>query len=381
MSNESERNKQHRKNRVRVGHLQVNLIFGKFTGKFTEFKLISTTLKSKFYVKKNILFVFAENDFQDFILVFKNENKCKKVYDLIYQKRIKEEVTNEEIYQRFLFPIFNENSTAPKLLIKWMNKLEKRDKEFYIEILKNDNIFQHIYTNGETSDKADVEKNGEKGVGIQRKRRFCKANMGETTNDDKENNPMFFDALVAENTKTNVYAKIDQNEALYLQNKQHVCTQIKYSSDRYFDLKIINKPNYQILENTNTKTGKVLIIFNPKDRTQCHEFRWENATQTFLCRSCRMNVKVKTFSKEKEYVELPQLNHKCPFRPYFKFNNFVLAPDFEFRTKMIDKRQRKNLIIFDANDKTKCFIYYFHSRSKLYICTKCKEKRLQVSAK
>uniref|UniRef100_A0A914Q8Z3 Uncharacterized protein n=1 Tax=Panagrolaimus davidi TaxID=227884 RepID=A0A914Q8Z3_9BILA len=94
-----------------------------------------------------------------------------------------------------------------------------------------------------------------------------------------------------------------------------------------------------------------------------------------------MNVKVKTFSKENEYVELPQLNHECPFRPYFKFNNFVSAPNFELRTEMVGGKEKKRIIIFDQKDKTKCFIYYFHSRSKLYICIKCVKKRLQVSAK
>uniref|UniRef100_A0A914PCP2 Uncharacterized protein n=1 Tax=Panagrolaimus davidi TaxID=227884 RepID=A0A914PCP2_9BILA len=127
--------------------------------------------KCKFYSQKNILFVFGENKYQDFALVFKNEIKCKKVYDLIYLKKAKDEITNEQIYRRILFQILKQitkvaNISLSELLKKWMNKLENNDKKFYYQMLKDDEIYDLIYPNDERHN----EKNDQNEVTSYRKR-------------------------------------------------------------------------------------------------------------------------------------------------------------------------------------------------------------------
>uniref|UniRef100_A0A914PR89 Uncharacterized protein n=1 Tax=Panagrolaimus davidi TaxID=227884 RepID=A0A914PR89_9BILA len=124
----------------------------------------------------------------------------------------------------------------------------------------------------------------------------------------------------------NTYAKMDQHESVRLHDHEHVCTKLQYSPEKYFELQIIKKPNYEILENCNTKSGKILIIFKPIDRTQCHEFPWQNYGKAFRCKECHASVKISNASKENEYIEILILNHECPFRQfdrekYFKFKN------------------------------------------------------------
>uniref|UniRef100_A0A914Q013 Uncharacterized protein n=1 Tax=Panagrolaimus davidi TaxID=227884 RepID=A0A914Q013_9BILA len=183
-----------------------------------------------------------------------------------------------------------------------------------------------------------------------------------------------------------VRAKMDANENLLLQNKNHVCLKAWYSAENYSELQIIKKPNYEILENTNTKNGKVLIIFNPINQKQCHEFRWRILKKSFYCVKCRVKAKVNNASKENEYIEMFQLNHDCEYRQYdrekyFKFNKFILAPDFELRTEMKRGKERKNLIILDKNDKTKCYVFNFRKSKKLFQCLNCLKQYVFNTAK
>uniref|UniRef100_A0A914P6A6 Uncharacterized protein n=1 Tax=Panagrolaimus davidi TaxID=227884 RepID=A0A914P6A6_9BILA len=407
-----------------------------------EFKLISALFKWKFVAQKNILFVFAEHDFQDFMLVFNNEIRCKKVYDLIYRKRAKDVVSNEEIYQRILAPMFNEiiqnrnsNITVFELLLKWMNKLEKNDKEFYFKRMKENEIFDLIFPNVESTEDGNQ-------VRIQRKRKFCKIDINACSEDEDSNGDnkkqvkqwsskkfvkcnydfelvnikgkrnllrrlLIFSSndkkLCSEYSQKSrkygtfhcvecvklgkiVFAKIDENGILKLEDKKHVCSKIQYSPEKYFEIQAIKKPNYEILENCNTKSGKVLIVFNPNNRNECHEYRWRNGMKLFRCLSCDLTVNIHNASKETEYIELLQLNHGCEYRnydreKYFKFKNFVLSPNFEIQTEMFGERKKKSLIIVDENDRTKCYIYSFRLSEKMFMCINCEKQNVWVSAK
>uniref|UniRef100_A0A914QR41 C2H2-type domain-containing protein n=1 Tax=Panagrolaimus davidi TaxID=227884 RepID=A0A914QR41_9BILA len=338
-----------------------------------EFKLNSALFKWKFYAQQNILFVFAENEFQDFMLVFKNEIQCKKVYDLIYRKREKDTVTNEMIYQRIFTHVFKQisvpNITVLKFLKKWIDKLDAEEKELYVKMMKEDGIYHLIYP--DEDEDCDIN-NGNK-LEVQRKRRFSKTT--ENFNDDDE---------ATRKKKANVRAKVDQFGKLHLQKKEHVCKKLLYSAEKYYDVQIIQKPNYEILENCSTKSGKVLIIFNPNNRNQCHEFRWNNLKKLFLCKTCQIHAKVFNESADMEYVEI--LKHECQFiqydfEKYFKFKKFILAPNFELRIEIKDGNERKILIVFDQNDRRKYHIYKFNFYKNKYYCKKCEIKNVTVSAK
>uniref|UniRef100_A0A914QVU6 Uncharacterized protein n=1 Tax=Panagrolaimus davidi TaxID=227884 RepID=A0A914QVU6_9BILA len=195
-----------------------------------------------------------------------------------------------------------------------------------------------------------------------------------------------FGCLECKKLGKNVFAKIGENGILKVENKKHVCSKMQYFADKYLEIQAIKKPNYQILENCNTKSGKVLIIFNPNNRNECHEYAWKNDKKTFRCFICGTTVHIHNASMENEFIEVLKLNHECEYRNYdrekfFKFKNFVLSPNYEIQTEMFGERKKKSLIIFDGNDKTKCHIYSFHISERMFECINCKKQNVYVSAK
>uniref|UniRef100_A0A914R2V1 Uncharacterized protein n=1 Tax=Panagrolaimus davidi TaxID=227884 RepID=A0A914R2V1_9BILA len=377
-----------------------------------QFKLISAMFKWKFYAQK-------END----------------------------AITNEEIYQRILSPMLNQiienkltNAVISELLLKWINKLDGQNKEAYIQMMKDANIYHIIFPNGESV--GENLMNDEINIQGQRKRKFSKIDTndksdGENLCSDKmmrakrqkrrkfiksnyqfkmvningtprlikrllifpSNDKSFCYEFRRNRLKTNIFycigcekmgiffrAKLDQNGELQIQDKKHVCKKLQYSTGKYFDIRKIRKPNYEIHENCSTSSGKVLILFNPKDQSRCYEFRWRSKTKSFCCISCDVEAKIVNNSKENEYVEVLRLTHQCKYRPfnrerYFEFNNFVLASDFEIRSQMVKGKKRKTLFIFNENDKTKCYNFQYHPSNKTFICKECLMQKVHVTAK
>uniref|UniRef100_A0A914PSZ8 Uncharacterized protein n=1 Tax=Panagrolaimus davidi TaxID=227884 RepID=A0A914PSZ8_9BILA len=158
--------------KIKINHVSSMLEVEPIT---EEFKYISAMFQWKFYAQKNILFVFADFEFKDFILVFNTEARCQKVYDLIYRKNMKDEATNELIYNRILLPILNQitkvsNIVISQILLKWINKLETNDKEMYIKMMKESGIYDLIYPKNEFVAEMNSIGNDETGCRAQLKR-------------------------------------------------------------------------------------------------------------------------------------------------------------------------------------------------------------------
>uniref|UniRef100_A0A914Q072 Uncharacterized protein n=1 Tax=Panagrolaimus davidi TaxID=227884 RepID=A0A914Q072_9BILA len=171
--------------KIKINHIQSMLSVEPI---IEEFKLISAIFCWKFYAQRNILFVFADNEVQDFILVFNTEARCKKVYDLIYRKRVKNEATNELIYNRILFPILNQitkvsNVVVFQILLKWINKLETNDKDMYIKMLKESGIYDLIYPKNDFTVEMSRIGKDESGGTTQLKRKFCQLNKSADLKD------------------------------------------------------------------------------------------------------------------------------------------------------------------------------------------------------
>uniref|UniRef100_A0A914QY86 Uncharacterized protein n=1 Tax=Panagrolaimus davidi TaxID=227884 RepID=A0A914QY86_9BILA len=183
-----------------------------------------------------------------------------------------------------------------------------------------------------------------------------------------------------------IHNALKETEYIELLHLNHGCEYRQFNREKYFDIQEIRKPNYEILENCNTKTGKVLIVFNANNRNECHEFRFLNREKAYYCLDCRARAKVQNASMENEFIEFFKFNHGCEYRQfnrekYFKFKNFVSPGNFEIQTEMFGEREKKSLIIFDENDRTKCYIYSFRLSKKIFICFNCEKQNVIVSAK
>uniref|UniRef100_A0A914PXU6 Uncharacterized protein n=1 Tax=Panagrolaimus davidi TaxID=227884 RepID=A0A914PXU6_9BILA len=394
--------------KITINHVQ-SLLFVEPINE--EFKLISAMFKWKFCAQK-------END----------------------------AITNEEIYQRILSPMLNQiienklaNAVISELLLKWINALDVQDKEAYIQMMKDANIYHIIFPNGESV--GENHMNDETDIQGQRKRKFSKIDTSDNSDggslcSDKKTfvkrqkchyfiksycqfkmvningSPRLIKRLLIfpsndkrfchefrRHRKPNIFyciecekmgiffrAKMDQNGELQIQDKKHICKKLQYSTEKYFDIRKIRKPNYEFLENCNTNSGKVLIIFNTNDRYQCHDFRWRSHKSAFCCVSCDVEAKINHESKENEYVEILRLTHQCKYRPYnreqyFKFNSYALDRDSEIQTQMVKGKETKTLFIFNENDKTKCYNFRYYSSFKAFICKECSKQKVHVTAK
>uniref|UniRef100_A0AC34FU93 Uncharacterized protein n=1 Tax=Panagrolaimus sp. ES5 TaxID=591445 RepID=A0AC34FU93_9BILA len=178
-------------------------------------------------------------------------------------------------------------------------------------------------------------------------------------------------------------------QCIKLEAKSHVCTPIPYQPEIYNEIQILQKPEYQFFDNCSTQSGRKLFVFNPNDPNMGYEYFWKSLERKFFCWECHKNKKDTTAeicneSKENEYIQLLHSDHVCEFvkyepEKYTQLNNFVIKPNFEIQTKI--QNGRKILIIFDENDKSLCYRYFFSNSKNVFQSAACREKNKNVSAK
>uniref|UniRef100_A0A914PX78 Uncharacterized protein n=1 Tax=Panagrolaimus davidi TaxID=227884 RepID=A0A914PX78_9BILA len=158
-----------------------------------------------------------------------------------------------------------------------------------------------------------------------------------------------------------------------------------------------------------------VAIFDSNDSTFCYPFFYQKSSNNFRCSNCLKLKKKCTVSfpkideNGKEYFIHDPKKHICkPIRisSIKKISKFILLerkdivfkekentkevkidetrilklPNFEFRQSKYGKLGGK-LVIFDTNDKSLCYEYYFVTRSKYFICGNCEKEKHRVTAK
>uniref|UniRef100_A0A914P2Z0 Uncharacterized protein n=1 Tax=Panagrolaimus davidi TaxID=227884 RepID=A0A914P2Z0_9BILA len=212
-----------------------------------------------------------------------------------------------------------------------------------------------------------------------------------------------------------IYLCKDENGEYFVQmknNQKHVCQPRKYEPEKYEATKC---EKYFYYRNEKFPNSVNVAIFDSNDSTFCYPFSYQKALNNFRCSNCR-KLKKKysiTFPKidenGKEYFIHDPKKHICkPIKisSIQKTSKFILLerkdivfnekantkeakiddtrilklPNFEFRQSKNGKHDGK-LVIFDTNDKSLCYEYYFVTRIKCFICLNCQKKKHRVTAK
>uniref|UniRef100_A0A914QY87 Uncharacterized protein n=1 Tax=Panagrolaimus davidi TaxID=227884 RepID=A0A914QY87_9BILA len=353
-----------------------------------EFEKKSALFKQKFFSQKNILFIFGENEYEGFVLVFAKAEMCKKIFDLINGQKEEQNyiVTEEMLEKNFLIPIFkriNDKNFAKtkKIFNDWILCNDKIHQEKYLNLM---NKWSEEGYNGDEINAVDqeIERAGQK-----RKRHERIANR----NSKKNKNETYFCYQCRKQYKqiTAIMGYDDEKNEEYVKliNKEHFCEPLPYNPEKYTEIITLKKPEYQFFDNCSTFTRKILFIFHPSNPNLCYKYFWKTLEGKFYCCGCHVKKKATAAeifneNKENEFIRLLHTDHICEYinyepEKYTSFNNFVVKPDFEIQTKITNGNRK--LIIFDKNDRNLCYIYYDSKRG--FMCVKCNEKNKTVFAK
>uniref|UniRef100_A0A914RA25 Uncharacterized protein n=1 Tax=Panagrolaimus davidi TaxID=227884 RepID=A0A914RA25_9BILA len=117
-----------------------------------------------------------------------------------------------------------------------------------------------------------------------------------------------------------------------------------------------------------------------------YEYSWCEETSEFKCGPCanRRTVRAKLFIDEnsEECIKCGKNDHVCIQRPLNEGNlgrekRMITEPNF----KILSIGQKRNLIVFDSEDRTKCYKYYWSASSNTFICMGCRTREYFVYAR
>uniref|UniRef100_A0A914QNL0 Uncharacterized protein n=1 Tax=Panagrolaimus davidi TaxID=227884 RepID=A0A914QNL0_9BILA len=343
----------------------------------------------------------------------KNED-YKMISSLFTWKYIAEKAnigTKELIHKRFLPKLFEIISiiTDPKLkkiLANWINKCENEEKEKYIQLLKNYQIYDLFFPKQRSNNRivkveSDIEEipvnldtlsennldgenfNEENNRRTLRKRsapiNYNNESDAEKIDESTDNNE--YDETNAERPKS----KKSKSIQTFNSPLKKIINESKFKREKY-SKKIVELSNFKFgkfISHGKTKT-KLLIFPNENDKTKCYEYFWNSRNELYGCSGCRSKNAhisarhVKT--SKKEYIELLSNEHICKIRKYIpeKYNfdpikQIIKSPNFEVFNYQHRGKSRKTVVVFLNEDKKMCHEYYFCKQSNGYFCNGCSQ--------
>uniref|UniRef100_A0A914QKB9 Uncharacterized protein n=1 Tax=Panagrolaimus davidi TaxID=227884 RepID=A0A914QKB9_9BILA len=332
-----------------------------------ELDSIKALFKWEYLPKKNILFIFAENNHQSFALIFNSEKQCQKVYNIIHKNKSKSIIPKEKLYYQFLLLMIqrlaNEGDKDTekclrKLLFQWICKHEKEEeKNEFKKLLKENGVYDQVFA----------------------RKIFIKDNNATFTTDDnvksgnnKENQTN------QTNTRKRKHFSPD-NSHTHKESLRKNKSMEKQPSIQF--TKIIKYPTFKLV-NSQPKIFRKLIIFTSDNLQQCYEYGWSNMKNMFVCSGCRnkrkRNSAIIDYDKNgNAYVKMEKATHVCKILKYIPENyseiSVLKKPNYEIFENPGGKRRM--LFIFNSTDKNLCYEYSYDSRFKKFLCKGCIPKR------
>uniref|UniRef100_A0AC35F5A9 Uncharacterized protein n=1 Tax=Panagrolaimus sp. PS1159 TaxID=55785 RepID=A0AC35F5A9_9BILA len=328
-----------------------------------EFKLISALFEWKFVAENNILFIFAEYDFQDFALVFDTTKVCKKVYKAILKKAADYKIHN---------------------LIYFNEKLEGKSLSSKKRSHANSSII--VKPNFELIDYHQLK--------TTKKRLFIFTSNDKTKCYEYywyERSQCYLCCACCRKRKTvgaYIRQKSDGSEYVKLWKSGHICEMRNYKPDKYtFDpLKnIVTKHNFELFQYKQKGIEKkTLVIFCPTNKRLCYEYGWYNRMQCFFCLGCHtddnklaVTAIIQKNENDEDYIKLSNVEHICVLREFdslkYKSDIVISKSMYEIMPSSSDGQKNKYLLVFTSADKKMCYKYIYQQYS--YYCVKCFVKK------
>uniref|UniRef100_A0A914P8M9 Uncharacterized protein n=1 Tax=Panagrolaimus davidi TaxID=227884 RepID=A0A914P8M9_9BILA len=349
---------------------------------------ISAALNWNFVLEENILFVESPSDVLNFVLIFEDPVKSRKVFNIVTENTFINVLSQQRVFkQKFFMPFMDElnNPKETEILTKFLGFCSDVKKRSYLDMMIKkrsaavDMVQQITYMDSRKPVASSSSINNNKSQQVT----FLAKNPSITSPSTFMHRKRHYPHSI-ENDYSVERDDEDSNEPIILQvipKKSKPTAPPIPETYQTYDFKLIELKIKDV-------TKQKLYIFSDDDKKKCHTYVKRDSDELFNCHDCRFRKKyvstavLKTNSHGKDYVEVKPNGHPCPPRDYIPGRHakriIIKKPEYEVLDAYLKNSKRQRLIIFDADDRELCYEYFPHRNA--FQCAGCVKLRKDTRA-